>query len=264
MKEREFPAGTLLVSSRQPLGRLAAASLEFDPHMTTEFLTEERREILRSNPSRVYDTTGWSLPMLYDVETFELTGDIAGKIYAAPAAPRRAHADHEHRYARRVRDRWHGRRLRHCRRPLDGARRVGARCRSTVSIRRPRFPRGSVVVTRKDNLSLSGDLITAVRDVCTELQLSAVGVRSGNGPGDTFDLGGRHFVLLQKPNIAIVGREPISPNGYGEVWHLVDHVLGLRAAYVNSKISAPPISAATMFSSSQRVPRPDSPIGWKI
>src|SRR6185369_880324 len=77
VNDREFPAGTLLVSSRQPLGRLAAATIEFDPHMTTEFLTEERREILRSNPSRVYDTTGWSLPMLYDVEAFELAGDLA-------------------------------------------------------------------------------------------------------------------------------------------------------------------------------------------
>jgi hypothetical protein len=230
VKEREFPAGTLLVSSRQPLGRLAAASLEFDPHMTAEFLTEERREILRANPSRVYDTTGWSLPMLYDVEAFELAGDFGGKLYAAPVAPAPiSNPDTPVAFV------------------IDGSDDASVIAAGRLMERnawvrvadRPfqfdgrNFPRGSVVVTRKDNLSFAGDLAAAIREVCTELQLSAIGVRSGNGPGESFDLGGRHFVLLQSPNIAIVGREPISPNGYGEVWHLVDHVLGLRAAYVN-------------------------------
>ena len=230
VKEREFPAGTLLVSSRQPLGRLAAASLEFDPHMTNEFLTEERREILRSNPSRVYDTTGWSLPMLYDVETFELAGDFGGKVFTAPSAPAPiANTDTTVAFvidggddasviaAGRLMER--GAWVRVADRPIqfDGH----------------DFARGSVVITRKDNPNFHGDLVAAIREVCTELQLSALGVRSGNGPGEFPDLGGRHFVLLQRPSIAIVGREPIGANGYGEVWHLVDHVLGLRAAYVS-------------------------------
>ncbi len=230
VKDREFPAGTLLVSSRQPLGRLVAAALEFDPHMTTEFLTEERREILRSNPSRVYDTTGWSLPMLYDVEAFELAGDIAGKIYAAPAAPAPiSNADTPVAFiingaddaaiiaAGRLMER-------------NAWVRVADRA---IQFDGHDFARGSVVITRKDNLNFSGDLAAAIREVCTELQVSATGVRTGNGPGESPDMGGRHFVLLQKPSIAIVGREPISPNGYGEAWHLVDHVLGLRASYVN-------------------------------
>jgi hypothetical protein len=228
--DREFPAGTLLVASRQPLGRLVAAALEFDPHMTTEFLTEERREILRSNPSRVYDTTGWSLPMLYDVEAFELAGDFPGKLLApAPAPAPLTNADTPVAFI------------------LDGADdasviAAGRLMERGVWVRvadRPAqfdgrdFPRGSVVVARKDNPSFAGDLAATVREVCAELQLTAAGVRSGNGPGESFDLGGRHFILLQPPRIALVGREPIRSVGYGEVWHLVDHVLGLRASYVD-------------------------------
>ena len=230
VKDREYPAGTLLVSTRQPLGRLAAAALEFDPRMTPEFLTEERREILRANPSRVYDTTGWSLPMLYDLETFELAGDFAGGIFAKPPSPTPiANTDTNVAFV------------------IDGADDASVVAAGRLMERgawvrvanRPfqfdghDFPRGSVVITRKDNPSFAGDLAGALRDVCAEVQLTAFGVRSGRSPGDAPDLGGRHFVLLQPPSIAIVGREPINAGGYGEVWHLVDHVLGLRAAYVN-------------------------------
>ena len=63
VKEREFPAGTLLVPGRQPEAKLLAAMLEFDPRMTPEFLNEERRELLRFNKSKLYDTTGWSATM---------------------------------------------------------------------------------------------------------------------------------------------------------------------------------------------------------
>ena len=41
-------------------------------------------------------------------------------------------------------------------------------------------------------------------------------------------------MLLSPPRIAIVGREPIRPYGYGEAWYLIDHVLGLRASYIDA------------------------------
>ena len=232
--DREFPAGTLLVPVRQPLARLVAAAFEFDPHMTAEFLTEERREILRANPSRVYDTTGWSLPILYDLETVELTGDIVGKPFPSSPAPASAsepisHPDSTVAFV------------------IDGAddasvTAAGRLMERGVWVRVADLPlqydgrnfaRGSIVITRKDNATFSGDLTATLREICTSLQLTAVGIRSGQGPGDAPDLGGRHLVLLQPPSIAILGRDPVSSNGYGEVWHLVDHVLGLRAAYLN-------------------------------
>ena len=230
--DREFPAGTLLVPSRQPLGRLVNAALEFDPHMTPAFLTEERREILRANPSRVYDTTGWSLPILYDLETVELTGDISGQPFAASAAPAPEPVTNSDSTVAFV---------------IDGADDASVTAAGRLMERglwvrvadRPltydgrNFARGSVVVTRKDNATFTGDLAVPLREICASLRLTAVGLRSGQGPGDAPDLGGRHLGLLQPPTIAVLGREPVSPGSYGEVWHLVDHVLGLRASYLN-------------------------------
>ncbi len=78
-KEMKFPAGTLLIPTRQPLARLLNAMLEFDPRTIPQFLTDERRDLLRFGRSRIYDITGWSLPMLFDVQTIRHPGGIAGR-----------------------------------------------------------------------------------------------------------------------------------------------------------------------------------------
>ncbi len=96
------------------------------------------------------------------------------------------------------------------------------------------FARGSVIVARKDNANFAGDLTGVVSNVCAELSLTAIGVRTGYGPGDLPDLGGEHFVLLKPPRIAVFGRDPIEPYSYGAAWYLIDHVLGLRASYLDS------------------------------
>ena len=103
------------------------------------------------------------------------------------------------------------------------------------------FSRGSVLVTRKDNTHFAGDLTAAVREVCLEQKTSALGIRTGYGPRELPDLGGRHFVLLQPPRVAVLGREPFAVSSYGECWYVLDHVLGLRAT-TNS--SAATIGAA--------------------
>ena len=70
--------------------------------------------------------------------------------------------------------------------------------------------------------------------MCREAQATATGVSTGMGPGDLPDLGGEHFVLLHPPRIAVLGREPVSPYGYGEVWYTIYHTLGLRASYIDA------------------------------
>jgi hypothetical protein len=52
IKDRELPAGTMLISARQPLARLLLAMLEFDPRMSAEFLKDERRGVEPSDALR--------------------------------------------------------------------------------------------------------------------------------------------------------------------------------------------------------------------
>jgi hypothetical protein len=235
VKDHEFPEGTLLIPARQPLARLLLAMLEFDPRMISQFLTDERRDLLRLGRTRIYDTTGWSLSMLFDVEAYELAGDPPAE--AKPPAPPAPPADPVSNADSTVAF------------VIDGADDASIAAAGRLMERaawvrvadRPfqfdgrDFPRGSVLITRKDNTGFTGDLVATLREVCSELKVAATGIRTGLGPGDLPDLGGEHFVLLQPPRIAIVGRESIGPYGYGEAWHQIDHVLGLRASYLDSE-----------------------------
>jgi hypothetical protein len=240
VKSREFPAGTLIIPGRQPLASLAVGMLEFDPRMTAEFLTDERRELLRFDRSRLYDVTGWNIPMLFDLDAYELVEapTIDTKpvdSLPAPASAPLAQADSTIGFV------------------IDGAddRSVSAAARlmeSGVWVRvadKPftfdgrALPRGSVIITRKDNPSFSGDLSKAVSDTCAALGIAAAGMKSGLGPGDLPDLGGEHFVLLQPPRIAVLGREPFGAYSFGAAWHAIDHTLGVRASYLDfSNLSA--------------------------
>jgi hypothetical protein len=86
IKDMKFPAGTLLIPARQPLARLLNAMLEFDPHAIPQFLTDERRDLLRFGRSRIYDITGWSLPMLFDVQTFDLPAGLPSEAQPKPVS----------------------------------------------------------------------------------------------------------------------------------------------------------------------------------
>jgi hypothetical protein len=237
IKDMKFPAGTLLIPTRQPLARLLTAMLEFDPRTIPQFLTDERRDLLRIGRSRIYDITGWSLPMLFDVQTFDLPVGLPAEAqpklvsFRAPAETPMTNSDTSVAFV------------------IDGAddasvAAAGRLMERGVWVRvadKPfqfdnrEFARGSVLIVRKDNANFAGNLTGVLSNVCAELSLTAIGVRTGYGPGDLPDLGGEHFVLLKPPRIAVFGHDPIEPYSYGTAWYLIDHVLGLRASYLDTQ-----------------------------
>ncbi len=70
------PAGTLLIPNRQPEAHLLAAMLEFDPRMTDQFLTVERRKVIGEGRSLLYDTTAWNITMMFGLKAWELEADL--------------------------------------------------------------------------------------------------------------------------------------------------------------------------------------------
>jgi hypothetical protein len=236
-KGRRFPRGTLYIPTRQPLARLVAAMLEFDPRMSEKFLADERRELLRFGNSKLYDITGWSIPMLFDVDASELMVELPdGAVrFSMPPADASGGLSNPGAKVAFV---------------IDGADdasvAAAARlmeyevwCRVAIKpfkLDGTEFPRGSVVVTRKDNTNFKGDLAKTIDEVVRPLRLAAVGIGQGLGVGDLPDLGGGYFQLLQPPRIAVVGREPFSAYGYGTVWYMLDHVLGVRASYIDVNV----------------------------
>mgnify|MGYP000923184232 CR=1 FL=1 len=235
VKDRRFPTGTILIPNRQPEGRLLAAMLEFDTRMTPEFLTQEYRELVRFGRSKLYDITGWSLTMLHALDGYELSITLpAGSIpYEQPGlAPPISHSSAEKPTAFIID-------AADDLSPAAAGRLMerGIRCRASdksFTWDARTFTRGSIVVQMADNRLFVGDVATIVSTVSAELGLSAVPITSGLGPGDEPDIGGEHFLLLEQPRIALLTRDPYDVYSFGELWHHLDHTLGLRASYIDN------------------------------
>ncbi|MCL4790226.1 MAG: peptidase, partial [Verrucomicrobia bacterium] len=234
VNDRKLPAGTILIPNRQPLGHLVAAALEFDPRIPAKALEDERQEILRNGGSRIYDTTAWNLTMMFGLEALTLPMElpdasqpykpadrtesgVVGSVEAPVVFAIDGADDSSVAAAARLMER--GLQVRAAEKAFafDGQ----------------KFARGSVVITRLDNRSFTGDWRATVDATARELGLRAVAIRSGLGEGDLPDLGGEHFKRLEPPRIALLSRGGSSPLALGEVWFFLDHELGIRHARIN-------------------------------
>ncbi len=233
--DREFPAGTILLPARQPEGRLLTAMLEFDTRMTPEFLQVERRELLRFDRSKLYDITGWNLTMLHDVEGYELSIALpeGAARYEAPPAPPAPAAAADRPPTAIVIDGADDLSVALAGRLMERGIEVRASDKPFAWDGRS-FARGSIVVSRADNQRFTGDWTGAVHEACRELGLVAVPIASGLGPGNDPDIGGEHFIRLEPPRIAVMAHESLEPYGVGEVWHLLDQTMALRASYLDA------------------------------
>ncbi len=237
VKDKDFPAGTVVIPARQPLGRLAAALLELDPHMSPDFLKDERRELLRFGQSRLYDITGWNAGMMFGIECFEVDGALPADSRRAAtqtdqgpdiAAPTPADAPKPTAWFADGND---DRSVALAARLMD--RSVKVRCTTKpTKLGASSISRGSFVILRKDNQAFQGDLVKTIAETAKLFDIPVQPITSGMGEGDLPDIGGQFFVLLETPRIAILTLDPFNPYSVGEVWHLVDHELGLRAALI--------------------------------
>ncbi len=219
----DLPLGSLLVRLDQPQGHLARAIL--DPHvpMNSTFFRDEREYLEKGKGSRLYDTTAWSLPLIRGVPAY-WTGRIPGGRWTRWERPLPAAIDPLPAVFNSVII------------PVDqaGGPRILVRLLQegiTVRVGRKPFaiggrsyPAGTLVVRREGNVpdlhprlsALQGELLAGMDAVGTS--------RAEDGP----DLGGDEYPVLVEPRVGVFSGSPVSPTGFGYVWHLLDETLGLR------------------------------------
>ena len=235
---RKLPAGTILLANRQPQARLLATMLEFDAPMPESYLARERRSLLRTGRTSIYDLTAWNLTMFYGLESVTIDGGLpsgARRLDAAtdavagpPLAPTPAAGepvawivdgadDASVAYAARMLERGVALRVANENFELGGA----------------TFSRGSVVLLPFDNRRFDGDWAAHAATTAGELDLALVPVATGLGDGDLADLGGDHFRRLEAPRIAVFARQGIDPNDFGSIWHAIDQRLAIRHSHID-------------------------------
>jgi hypothetical protein len=92
-----LPEGTFVVPLAQPSGRLVRNLLAAQIPMDPDFVRRQRDRVEQRQRDEIYDMSGWSLPLLWDVDAVEATRPIAApqaefvgeRTPAGPLAPAR-------------------------------------------------------------------------------------------------------------------------------------------------------------------------------
>ena len=222
---RDIPAGAYVVAMNQPQKRLAKALLELEPGFTKEFLENERKkkeraELVGERPrDGFYDTTAWTLPLLFGVDAFwsENVIDLGAADKSATEATK-ADGVARARYAYAFTpDSMTSMRL------TADLLREGfniAVASDAFKVDGRDYPRGSIIArTERNPDALHARLQKAGADVGIAA-LQSARVQTGA------DLGEDPVIELAKPRIAVITDEPTDDRSYGATWFTLERRLG--------------------------------------
>ena len=229
-----IPAGSMIIPNRQPEAPLISAILEFDADIDSEVLVEERQKSLKSGSSIMYDTTAFNFTMMYGLNAVTVSEHLDSGLETWKPSPVSSEItkdaviwatngvdDNSVAFAARLMEQNIEVRI------IDKE--------STLSGHT--LPRGSVAVLQMDNPDIL-NLQNLVKTVSDELNISVVSIESGFGPEELPDWGGRHFRLLEKPQIAMLSHEGFNSYDVGVSWWSLDHHLGIRHSLINASLAS--------------------------
>jgi hypothetical protein len=231
LSSTEIPEGSLVIPNRQPEAPLIAAILEFDAAIKTEVLVEERQRNLRDGSSIMYDTTAWNLTMMYGLPALTVPAELKSNLKPYEedkTVPRKPSASAN----AWVVDGADDRSVSFAARMMERGFQVRTIDKATV-LSGESLNRGSVMVAKVDNPNAS-DLVEKVELTATELGIDVASINSGYGDGTLPDWGGRHFNILNKPQIGIISHGQFSSYDVGATWWAIDHHLGIRHSQLDS------------------------------
>jgi hypothetical protein len=221
---RDFPAGSVIVRTNQPLKQLVDAILTFDIRIPTSFLETERKDLLKHHRTRLYDTTGWSLAHAYALDAWFVenlprvdTGDYEARPHGGLSGDETMVG-----YVFDCRD---DRSVLLIATLLERGYKVWA-SRRPFAVEGREFARGSYLIRLNGNVALDPD---DVRRLAEEAGVDVYAAPTSLG-GDLADLGGNEFRLLEQPRIALVGGSPIAYTHFGAMWHLLDARVRIRTS----------------------------------
>ena len=228
-----IPEGSLIIPNQQPEAPLIAAILEFDADIDKSVLIEERQESLRDGSSIMYDTTAFNFTMMFGLDAITVDEKISNSLETwtstSPQSDINADSiiwatdgedDQSVAFAARLMEK-----------------NIQVRVIDKESILSGHeLSRGSVAVLQMDNPNVA-DLSSVIFQTGSDLGISIDSIESGFGPELLPDWGGRHFRLLEKPQVAILGHSNFNSYDVGVSWWSLDHHLGIRHTQLNGSFT---------------------------
>ena len=211
-ESRSFPAGTAVVSTRQPLGALANTLLEKAPVFNKGFVEEQRAKAEADEPDEFYDMTTWSLPLAMNVEGWVTQAPVIGTRELQKTAPSPFRAA-QYGYLVDGRD---PQLYRFAGRLLESGVRFSV-VDSEINIGDRTHTRGSLIILKGNNAK---DLDARLQAIAQASGVSVVTLESGWLGGTAF--GSEKVRHVKDPKIGLVGGPGSDPTSFGMLWHTLD------------------------------------------
>ncbi|HEY6844512.1 MAG TPA: M14 metallopeptidase family protein, partial [Thermoanaerobaculia bacterium] len=210
-ENQSFPAGTAVISTKQPLGRLVQTLFEKSPAFSKGFIEEQRQRTDVDEPTEFYDLTAWSLPLAMDVDAFVTTAPVTASNYQPSAAPAFRPAAYAYLIDGNDPDiyRAAGKML------ASGVRFSVTEEPITVGDRT--FARGTAIILKGNNAS---NLDATLTRIGREENIAFAPVESGWTGG--MALGSERIHPIRDPKIGLVGGPGVGATSYGMLWHTLD------------------------------------------
>lgn len=220
----DLPPKTAYVPFNQPAGRLARTLLLENIELDPDFLREEMERWRQMRAStRIYDVTGWSLPMLYGVQALYTEEKAKDTQAYRPVVPALAHADATRGFLVQAGLNTY---------PLLAALlqegyRVSYSSKD-ITHNGHVFPRGSLILRHANNPK---NLSQRIQDLAHQHQVKVVGTNTSwfeKGPG----FGSGEVRDLKPPRVALAWNEPTNTMSAGWMRYVLEQRFGYRISAI--------------------------------
>ena len=234
MTQEDFiiPIGSMIIPNLQPEAPLIAAMLEFDAEIKESVLLKERQVTLKNGSSIMYDTTAFNLTMMYGLPAVTVPENIETDLVNWELKSSKINTQKSS--VMWVVDGIDDRSVTFAARLMEQDVQVRIIDKDAI-LSSYNLSRGSVAVLAMDNPNMTS-LNDLVNSVATDLNISVYSVDSGFGAEELPDWGGRHFRLLNRPQIALLSHSGFSSYDVGVSWWSLDHHLGIRHSQLDASL----------------------------
>jgi hypothetical protein len=257
--EKTIPAGSFVVDTAQPYGRMAIALLETETPEDSDFL--KRQEALRkANEAKgteeakqdyeFYDVTAWSLPLAMGVEAYSTDEPVRADVTAVPAGGQKLDLDAaKHNQAERSATRRIESGVAYAFEPSS----VRA-MRMAIQLLRQGFrvdtsnetfraegkdmPRGSFILWEERNPS---NLHETLADLSEKYDVTVQSIHTLFPDNNRRGIASETDYSLKAPKVAILADEPVEQTSYGLLQFLLEQKCGLEVVPVSLQYLTPEV-----------------------
>ena len=227
----QAPQGSYLISAAQPMKRMIRTLLDPDTKLEEDFLKEQERRRKKKQRDEIYDVTGWSLPIQYNVQqvisksSLTVPGEmvVAGKMPAGKVEGGKATVAYLVPWGTQAGGRFLAEAFKADLKVLSAGKFFTQAGR--------KYPNGTLILQVKENPESIHDTVARLA-MTTGADVVAVNTSwVDEGP----NYGSNNTISLKKPNIAIVWDSPVSGASAGATAFVIERQFGYPVTRIRTR-----------------------------